>query len=148
MNLVRPMRASWIATYLACLAASAFLGYWSMTRGLLHSARPPTPLGYVSASILIVLLCTVGIWYAHRRGAVFQIPSLKRGFPGFREDPLQCLFVVTLISLGMCVGNVIGLRGSGSYCNSAFLMNLTILVSLHFAHALNYFLNRAVIRNV
>ena len=143
------MRLSWIVAYIAVLAACICLGYWSMTPSLLHWLIAPTPSGCVSAFILIVLLCSAAIWYARLRGATLRLPSMRRGFPGpFRDDPLQCLFVGTVMSLGIVVGSALGLGGSGSYGHWAFLMNLTVLVSLLFAQALNYFLHRRVIRKV
>ncbi len=143
------MRIAQIAAYVFVLAAAACLGYWSMIPGLLHSAFPSTPTGCLSAFVVIVLLCTLALWYTRRRGAPFYFPSFRRGFPHpFRADPLQCLFIATLVAMAIVLGSAIRLSGSGAYGFWTFLLNLAVFGSLLVAQALNYFLHRAIIEKV
>ena len=139
------MRVAQIAVYVLVLTASACIGYWSMTPGLLSGVRN-TPSGCLFAFVIIVTLCTLALWYARRRGAPFYFPSLRRGFPHpFLADPLQCLFIGTLVAMAIVLGSAIRLAGSGFYGLWTFLLNLTVFVSLLVAQALNYFLHRAII---
>ena len=142
------MRVVQVAAYVFVLAAAGCLGYLSMMPGLLNGVRN-TPSGCLFVFVVTVLLCTLALWYARRRGAPFYFPSLRRGFPHpFCADPLQCLFIATLVAMAIVLGSAIGLPGSGSYGLWSFLLNLTVFGSLLVAQALNYFLYRAILERV
>jgi hypothetical protein len=147
--LVRPMRPTHIAAFVLFLVASACVGYWSMIPGTLSSAFPRTPSGCLSPFIVIVLICTVALWCARIRGWPFYFPSLRRGFPHpFSVDPLQILFVGSLMAAGMVLGSAVGLLRSSSYGLWGFLLNVSIFLSLLFAQAMNCFLHRPIIKKV
>ena len=135
-----------IAAYVLFLGASAFVGYWSMFPEGPSSVFPRTPSGCLSAFIVIVLICTTALWFVRWRGARFYLPSLRRGFPHpFSVDPLQILFIGTLMSAAIVVGSAVGLLRDGSYGLWGFLLNLAVFFSLLLAQAMNYFLHRDII---
>jgi hypothetical protein len=143
------MRAVHIAAFAFVLAASACIGYLSMIPDAVSSAFARTPSGCLSAFIIIMLICTIALWCARLRGWPFYFPSLRRGFPSpFSTDPLRVLFTGSLMAAAMALGSGVGLLRSASYGLWGFLLNVSVLLSLLFAQAINYLLHRDIIQKV
>ena len=82
-----------------------------------------------------------------RLAVLFSI--LGRGFPSpFSTDPLQILFTGSLMAAAMALGSAVGLLRSPSYGLWGFLLNVSVLLSLLFAQAINYLFHRDIIQKV
>ncbi len=135
------MRFVWLAINSLFFLAACYISYYGM--GVVGVWAPSSFAGrllqfcfFLGAGILI-------IWSARRKDIRFRLPSLFRGVPyPPSEDPLQYLFVFTLIGIGFCIGSTLALPGSGDYGHNIIVADIIVLAALLTAQLIGYALYR------
>ena len=100
--------------YVAIFTGAALLGFREMAPQRLGHVHSSIASGCAFAFLLTSIGFLLALRYAATQCAKFPRPSWRRRFPliEWRYDPLQFLFLLALIALGLLVGSVSRLPGS------------------------------------
>jgi hypothetical protein len=123
--------------YVGIFAGAVLLGYREMAPERLTHLHTSIASGCVFTFLLTSVGYLLAFRYAASQCAKFQRPSWHRRFPlvEWRYDPLQFFLFLMLIALGLLVGSLSRLPGSGPnglwiviFLSSLFLGELTGIV--------------------
>jgi hypothetical protein len=109
------VKVIWPLVYFAIFIGASLLGYREMSAERLAHIHPSILFGCVFTFVLTSVGFALAVRHGANHSASFPRPSLFRGFRliEWRYDPLQVLLLGMLISLGLVIGGLVRLPGSG-----------------------------------
>jgi hypothetical protein len=129
----------WLSANIALVLASIWAGYNEMSPGRLQHTNPDAI--FCLCVLVVMSLFAVGTLHLSKT-ARFRRPSLNRFSLNWSGDPLQALFLSTLVCLGLVVGSLTRVLNSGAVGFWTVAFNCSLFIGLVVGQLVAYRLYR------